>query len=544
MLSISVVFMLRLSHIEIKNLSSLPLNLHYPTMLNLSSLLESSAKKFPTKSAFVFADQSLSFAQINAATNQVANGLLSQGIKPGDNIALSCLNLPYFPIIYFGILKAGARVIPLSVLLKKDEIAYHLINSQAKAYFCFTGTEQLPMGQMGYQGFNEAPDCEHFFMVMPTPDAPSSIDGADTFGQLVSQQSASFDTYPTGAEDTAVIIYTSGTTGKPKGAELTHSNLLQNAILSSDLLQLSAEDKLLTVLPLFHIFAMTVLMNAGLYRSATNILLPRFDAETVLGLMQKHEISVFAGVPTMYWGLNHHSASDVDYAKIAKNLRIAGSGGASLPIQVLEDFEKRFNVPILEGYGMSEGSPVVTFNQLDVGRKPGSIGTPVWGVDVMIADENGQELPVGEKGELLYRGHNVMKGYYNNQEATAKALKGGWMHSGDIAYQDEDGFFFIVDRTKDMIIRGGLNVYPREVEEVMIKHEAVSLVAVIGVPDEEYGEEVKAFVVLKEGASVTDEKLITWTKEHIADYKYPRTVEFLDSLPMSATGKILKKELR
>jgi long-chain acyl-CoA synthetase len=459
-------------------------------------------------------------------------------------VALSCLNLPYFPIIYFGILKVGARVVPLSVLLKKDEIAYHLTDSQAKAYFCFTGTEQLPMGQMGYSGFNEAPNCEHFFMVMPTPDMPSSIDDTTTFGQLVHQQGPSFETYPTGAEDTAVIIYTSGTTGKPKGAELTHSNLLQNAILSSDLIQLSSEDNILTVLPLFHIFAMTVLMNAGLYRSATNVLLPRFDAETVLGLMQKHEISVFAGVPTMYWGLNHHSTRDVDYTKIAKNLKIAVSGGASLPIQVLEDFEQSFNVPIIEGYGMSEGSPVVTFNQLDVGRKPGSIGTPVWGVDVKIADENGQEVPVGEKGELLYRGHNVMRGYFNNSEASAEALKDGWMHSGDIAYQDDDGFFFIVDRTKDMIIRGGLNVYPREVEEVMIKHEAVSLVAVIGVPDEEFGEEVKAFVVLKEGANVTDGELITWTKEHIADYKYPRMVEFLDSLPMSATGKILKKELR
>ncbi|MGD1889018.1 MAG: long-chain fatty acid--CoA ligase [Cyclobacteriaceae bacterium] len=513
-------------------------------MLNLSSLLESSAKKFPAKPAFVFADQSLSFSQINGVANQVANGLLSQGIGPGDNVALSCLNLPYFPIIYFGILKVCARVVPLSVLLKKDEIAYHLTDSQAKAYFCFTGTEQLPMGQMGYSGFNEAPKCEHFLMVMPTPDMPSSIDGTTTFGQLVGQQSVSFETYPTGAEDTAVIIYTSGTTGKPKGAELTHSNLLQNAILSSDLLQLSSEDSILTVLPLFHIFAMTVLMNAGLYRSATNVLLPRFDAEAVLSLMQKHEISVFAGVPTMYWGLNHHSTGDVDYTTIAKNFKIAVSGGASLPIQVLEDFEQRFNVPIIEGYGMSEGSPVVTFNQLDIGRKPGSIGIPVWGVDVMIADESGKALPVGEKGELLYRGHNVMKGYYNNSEATDEALKGGWMHSGDIAYQDEDGFYFIVDRTKDMIIRGGLNVYPREVEEVMIKHEAVSLVAVIGVPDEEYGEEVKAFVVLKEGFSVTNEELITWTKEHIADYKYPRTVEFLDSLPMSATGKILKKELR
>jgi len=357
-------------------------------------------------------------------------------------------------------------------------------------------------------------------------------------------QPTTFATQPTNAEDTAVIIYTSGTTGRPKGAELTHSNLLLNAILSADLATIKPEDVQLIVLPLFHIFAMTVLMNAGIYKAAAHVLQVRFDAEVTLSLMKKQGVTIFAGVPTMYWGLLHCPIEQKDITAVTQKLRICISGGAALPLNVLEEFEAKFEVPIIEGYGMSESSPVVTFNQVQFGRKPGSIGQPVWGVEVMVADENDNPLPAGEKGELLYRGHNVMKGYYKRPEENKKALRGGWMHSGDIAVMDEDGYFYIVDRTKDMIIRGGFNVYPREVEEVMIKHEAISIVAVIGVPDEKFGEEIKACVVLKEGASASAEEIIAWTKARIASYKYPRVVQFMDSLPMSATGKILKKELR
>lgn len=513
-------------------------------MLNLSVVLEDSARRMPTKEAFTFMDTTLNYAQINGAANQVANGLVAKGIKPGDKVALSCFNLPYFPIIYYGILKAGAVVVPLSVLLKKDEIAYHLQDSDAKAYFCFIGSEDLPMGKMGYAGFQEAEKCEQFYMIMPKPEMPSAIEGTATLGSLMAGQSPVFEMARTSPDDTAVIIYTSGTTGRPKGAELTHSNLMMNTVLSSNLVQLKAEDVQMIVLPLFHIFAMVVVMNVGVYKGSHHILLPRFDAKAVLGLMQKHKVTVFSGVPTMYWGLVSYKGDEFDLDEISKNLRVCLSGGAALPVQVLKDFEAKFNVPLLEGYGMSEGSPVVTFNQLDVGCKPGSIGTPVWGVEVKLVDADGNEVPTGEKGELWYRGHNVMKGYYNKPEANAKTITDGWLHSGDVAIKDEDGFYFIVDRTKDMIIRGGLNVYPREVEEVMIKHEAVSLVAVIGVPDNKMGEEVKAYVVLNEGASITEDELIAYTKANIASYKYPRIVEFIDALPMSATGKILKKELR
>lgn len=512
-------------------------------MLNLSVVLEDSARRYPDKTAFVFGDTRLSFAQVNAMACQVANGLVEKGIQPGDKVALSCLNLPYFPVVYYGILKAGAIVVPLNVLLRDEEIAYHLADSDAKAYFSFVGTEQLPMGRFAKKAFDETDTCKHLFMITAQPADASPYEGIETLGQLMSQQPGACPTWQSGAEDTAVIIYTSGTTGRPKGAELTHNNLFLNAYLCRELAQMTKDDVALLVLPMFHIFGQTFLLNAGVCYGVTNVLMPRFDAEQAIGLIIKEKVTVFAGVPTMYWGLLNYKGEQ-DTTKVADNLRLCVSGGASLPVKVLEDFESRFNVPIIEGYGMSEGSPVVTFNQLDVGRKPGSIGTRVWGIDVKITDENGNEVKPGEKGELLYRGHNVMKGYYRKKEATAKALKDGWMHSGDIATEDEEGFFYIVDRVKDLIIRGGMNVYPREVEEIMMKHEAVSMVAVIGVPDEESGEEVKACVVRKDGASVDEQSLIAWCKEHMAAYKFPRIIEFRDNLPMNATGKILKKELR
>ena len=513
-------------------------------MLNLSVILEATAAASPSAPAFTFGDTTMTYAQVNGAANQVANGLISTGILPGDKVALSCLNLPYFPIAYFGILKAGASVVPLSVLLKKDEIAYHLSDSDAKAYFCFIGTPDLPMLEMGHAGFSEVTGCEHLFAITAQPTDASPIEGIPTLGSLMSGQSPILESSMTGADDTAVIIYTSGTTGRPKGAELSHSNLFCNAVLAADLFKASKDDVMLCVLPLFHIFAMTCLMNAGIYRGAHIILLPRFEAEDVFGLMQKHEVTIFAGVPTMYWGLNSYEDPKFDYETISKNLRLAASGGASLPLAVLEEFENRFNVPILEGYGMSEGSPIVTFNRTDIPRKPGSVGKEVWGVSVKVVDDEGNQVPVGERGELIYKGHNVTKGYYKKPEANAKTIKNGWLHSGDVAIKDEDGYYFIVDRTKDMIIRGGLNVYPREVEETMMKHPEVSLVAVIGIPDDKMGEEIKAYVVLNDNATITVGELREWTKGNLAAYKYPRQIEILDSLPMSATGKILKKELR
>ncbi len=515
-------------------------------MLNLSIILEDSARRYPEKIAFSFGENRLSYLKINMLANEIANALKNAGITPGDKIAISCPNLPYFPIIYYGVLKAGGIIIPLSILLKKDEIAYHLQDSDAKFYFCFEGSEMLPIGTEGFGGFQQADGCKLFICITAETGAKSPFSGTITLEDFTTGAGTEFECHSSGAEDTAVIIYTSGTTGKPKGAELTHSNLLWNADLCRHLFQLQESDRMLIVLPLFHIFGQTCLMNTGVMHGLTSALLLRFDAVAVQNQIVREGITIFAGVPTMYWGLTNHFDPDEDdrMLKIKKTLRLCVSGGAALPVQLLKDFERKYSVPIHEGYGMSEGSPVVSFNHPGQPRKAGSIGTPVWGVAVKLVDENGQEVPSGARGQLLYKGHNVMKGYYKKPLATGESLKDGWLHSGDVAVKDEDGYYYIVDRTKDMIIRGGLNVYPREIEEVMMNHSAVSMVAVIGVFDEKLGEEIKAFVVLKPGQIIDEISLIHWTKERVASYKYPRKIKFMDQLPMNATGKILKRILR
>ncbi len=514
-------------------------------MLNLAVLLEDSAREAPTKTAIIFNDMKLSYAAVNGAANQVANGLASIGIRPGDKVALSCPNLPFFPIIYYGILKTGAVVVPLNVLLKGREVAYHLADSDAKAYFCFQGTPDLPMGQFGYEGFTQTPACEHFFMITADPAGASPIEGTTTLGQLMYGRSPAFDTVMTHADDTAVILYTSGTTGSPKGAELTHSNMLLNARLSDTMYHAEPDDVHLVTLPLFHSFGQTVQMNTGFYNKSALTLLPRFDPDTALSIMQRDKVTIFAGVPTMYWAmLNHPNPEKFDLAQIAHNLRLAVSGGSAMPVEVMRAFGEKFGVQILEGYGLSETSPVATFNRLDHAPKPGSVGLPVWGVQVRVVDPLDHDVAQGEMGEIVMKGHNIMKGYYKRPEATADAMRGGWFHSGDLGHKDEDGYVYITDRVKDMIIRGGFNVYPREIEEVMMTHPAISLAAVVGVPDEGHGEEIKAYVILKQGQSVGEDELIAWCRDCMAGYKYPRIIEIRETLPMTATGKILKRELR
>lgn len=514
-------------------------------MLNLAVLLEESARKKPQHPAVIFNEMKFSYAQINGAANQVANGLVGLGIQPGDKVALSCPNLPYFPIVYYGILKTGAVVVPLNVLLKGREIAYHLQDSDAKAYFCFEGTAELPMGMFGHEGFQEAEDCEHFFLITANPAAPPPIEGTKTLGMLMANQSPTFDTVQRDASETAVILYTSGTTGRPKGAELTHTNMILNARLSDTMYSADQEDVHLVTLPLFHSFGQTVQMNSGFYNGATLSLLPRFDAEAALKIMERDCVTIFAGVPTMYWAiLNCPNAHLYDLEKIGRHLRLCCSGGSAMPVEVMKAFNEKFGVKILEGYGLSETSPVATFHSTDIETKPGSVGIPVWGVQVRVVDPNDNDVPTGELGEIVIKGHNIMKGYYKKPEATAEAMRNGWFHTGDIGRMDEDGYVYITDRVKDMLIRGGLNVYPREVEEVLMTHPAVSLAAVVGIPHEALGEEVKAFVILKEGQSISEEELIAWCKENMAAYKYPRHIEFRQSLPMTATGKILKRELK
>jgi len=517
-------------------------------VLNLAVLLEDSARQHPDRDAVVLGDTRLTYAQINGAASQVANLLVSKGIGTGDRVALSCPNLPFFPIIYYGILKTGATVVPLNVLLKGREIAYHLDDSDAKAYLCFEGTPELSMGADGHAGFEQTDGCEHFLMVMADPAAESSIEGTETLGRSMKDQSPEFESAQTDETDTAVILYTSGTTGQPKGAELSHSNLVMNALTCNRLFETAATDHQthLVTLPLFHSFGSSVQMNAGFSTASTLVLLPRFDAEQAVALMQKEDITFFAGVPTMYWGLLGALTDDVDVDKIAGTLQRAVSGGAALPVEIIKQVKERFHVQILEGYGLSETSPVATFSDPARDPRPGSIGVPIWGIEVKLVDEDWKAIEGVEEsdiGEIAIRGHNIMKGYYNRADATAEVMKDGWFRTGDLARRDEDGFYYIVDRAKDMIIRGGFNVYPREIEEVLMTHEAVSLAAVIGVPHEQHGEEIKAFVIKHDGAEVTEDELIGWSKEQMANYKYPRVVEFASDLPMTSTGKILKREL-
>ncbi|MPZ96880.1 MAG: AMP-binding protein [Propionibacteriales bacterium] len=515
-------------------------------MLNLAALLEDSARKIPDRDAVVLGDTRLPYRAVDAAANQVANLLVARGIEPGDKVALLCPNLPYFPIVYYGILKAGAVVVPLNVLLKGREIAYHLDDSDAKAFFCFEGTPELPMGTEGFAGFHDTEGCEHFFLVTADPAAASPIDGAETFGAAVSGQGPVFDSVVTEATDTAVILYTSGTTGQPKGAELTHANMVMNVLTNHRLFGMHPDepDIHLVTLPLFHSFGQTVQMNSGFAAGSTLVLVPRFDPKVALGLMQNENVSFFAGVPTMYWGLLGALDDSVDVDKIAGNLRTAVAGGSSLPVEIIREVKERFHVQILEGYGLSETSPVATFNHRDREPKPGSIGTPIWGVDVKLVDAEWKTVEgADEIGEIAIKGHNIMKGYHRRPEETAEVMRDGWFRTGDLARRDEDGYYYIVDRAKDLIIRGGFNVYPREIEEVLMTHQAVSLAAVLGVPHESHGEEVKAFVIKAEGAEITEDELVGWAKDQMAAYKYPRIVEFRDTLPMTATGKILKREL-
>jgi long-chain acyl-CoA synthetase len=512
-------------------------------MLNLAVLLEDSARDMPDRDAVVQGKTRLTYSRLDAAASQVAAALAARGIGPGERVALSCPNLPYFPIVYCGILKAGATVVPLNVLLTEREIAYHLEDSAAKAFFCFEGTAELPMGKAGLAAWQRTSGCEHFVLLTADPAATSPSPEVETLAEFVHRQPARFTSAATSETDTAVILYTSGTTGQPKGAELTHSNMVHNALLANRLFGLHPHDVHLIALPLFHSFGQSVQMNAGFATGATIVLMPRFDAGQALSLMEAERVTFFAGVPTMYHALlGCENVPDIE--NIAARLRVAVSGGAALPAEVMRRFEDRFTVPILEGYGLSETSPVATFNRVDRPRRPGSVGQPVWGVQVKILTGDGRSAAPGVPGEVAIRGHNVMKGYFRRPEATAWAIDAdGWFRTGDIGVLDGDGYLSIVDRMKDLIIRGGFNVYPRELEEVLLTHPDVSLAAVVGVPHGSHGEEVKAFVVRAPGAALTEDELIAWCKQTMAAYKYPRIVEFRASLPMTATGKILKREL-
>lgn len=506
-------------------------------MLNLAMLLEISARRTPAKVAVMLDDTKLRYAELNGAANKIANGLVKLGVRTGDKVALMLPNTPHFVMCYYAILKLGATVVPLNVLFKRHEVAYHLDDSDAVALIVWEGF----LGEAA-EGAKQASGCRNLIVAQAPGSQAELPAGALPLGALMVDTPPTFDTVPTMPDDTAVILYTSGTTGRPKGAELSHLNMLFNAYLGAEkILRVGPDEVGLAVLPLFHSFGQTCVMNALIYAGGTITMLPRFEPQKALEVLVRDRVTYFAGVPTMYFYLLHFPGAD-SYDLSA--LRRCCSGGSAMPVEVMHAFNQKYNVTILEGYGLSETSPVASFNTLDREPKPGSIGVPIWGVEMRCVDANGNEVALNELGEIAIRGHNVMKGYYKRADATAEAIRDGWFYTGDVAYKDADGYFFIKDRVKDLIIRGGFNVYPREIEEVLYAHPAIAEAAVIGVPDTALGEEVKAVVSFKPGQSAEESEIIAYCKERLAAYKYPRSVEIRETLPKTATGKILKRELK
>ena len=490
---------------------------------NLARMLTDTAAEHGDRIAFKLDDIELSYSMLDEASQRVAALLKAKGLEPGDRVGLMLPNLPYFPTIYYGILRAGGAVVPMNVLLKGREVAYYLGDSGAKLAFAwhdFAEHAEEGAAQAGAECIVVEPGNFEREVLAHEPD-PAVADRA--------------------GDDTAVLLYTSGTTGQPKGAELTHSNLYRNTRTVIGFTDFDENEVLLGALPLFHSFGQTCTMNSAVCAGATVTMLPRFDPDKALEIIDRDRVTVFQGVPTMYNALLHADSAD---SADASTLRICMSGGAAIAVELIRGFEDKFGCIILEGYGLSETSPVASFNQPDKPRKAGSIGTPIEGVEMQVWDDDGNALPQGEVGEIVIRGHNVMKGYWGRPDATAASIDSdGWFRTGDMAKVDEDGYFFIVDRKKDLIIRGGYNVYPREVEEVLYEHPAVQEAAVIGVPDEALGEEIGAAVVLCKDESLTAEELQRFVKAQVAAYKYPRKIWFLDELPKGPTGKILKREI-
>jgi long-chain acyl-CoA synthetase len=492
-------------------------------MTNLAGSLVEATAMYPDRAAIRLDALVLRYRDLEERSARVAGLLAARGVAPGDRVGLMLPNVAEFPMLYYGVLRAGAVVVPMNPLLKAREVEYYLGDSGARLIFAWqaVAAEAAKGAEAAGTGFVGVAPAE--------------------FGQLLDDHAPATEVISRADDDTAVILYTSGTTGTPKGAELTHANLSRNAaVAATTLFRLGPEDVVMGCLPLFHSFGQTCGLNAAVASGACLTLLPRFDPGKALEVIQRDEVTVFEGVPTMYVAMLNDPRAGGD----TSSLRLCVSGGAALPVEILRGFEEAMGCIILEGYGLSETSPVASFNHPDRQRKPGSIGTPIQGVQMRLVDPLGGDVPAGEVGEIAIRGHNLMKGYWRRVQATRDAVPDGWFRTGDLARQDEDGYFFIVDRKKDLIIRGGYNVYPREIEEVLYEHPAVAEAAVIGLPHPTLGEEVGAALVLKPGAEATAGELRAFVQERVAAYKYPRHVWFEAALPKTATGKLMRREVR
>ena len=512
-------------------------------VLNLVEKVQQQAFEQPEKIAYHFMGKDTSYGEFEQTVARFAAALQNLGVQKGDHVALLLGNTPHYLISMYASMRIGATVIPINPIYTPDEITYIIQNGDVKVVIALDLL--LPLVEAGVRLF---PQVESYIVCETTPNVAEKYTAlADDvkaktklFMQVLTTTPNTVEPVAVDSNDTAIILYTSGTTGHPKGAMLTHNNIYSNARDIGDYLKMSSDDRVIATLPVFHVFALTVVVNAPLMKGATILLAPRFSPGDIFDLAEAQKPTIFAGVPTMFNFLYQYDQGDI---AAFSTLRLAISGGASLPVSLLHSFENKFNVRISEGYGLSEASPVTCFNPTDRERKPGSIGPSIINVENKIVDEYGVEVAVGEIGELIVRGPNVMKGYYKLPEETAVAIRDGWLYTGDLAKQDEEGYFYIVDRKKDMIIVGGFNVYPREVEEVLYAHPNVVEAAVVGFPDTDFGEAVHAYVVLKEDGTTGDE-LKAYCAEHIVKYKVPKEVEILAELPKNTTGKILRRSLK
>jgi long-chain acyl-CoA synthetase len=489
---------------------------------NFAAELAAAAAADPEHPAVKLDDIVLSYGMLEQAVARTAGLMRSRGVEPGERVGMQLPNVPYFPVVYFAALALGAVVVPMNPLLKDREVAYHLSDSGAKLLFGWHQFEQ-PAAAGAKEAGAEA------ILVKP-----------GEFEALLGEAEPVGETAERADDDPAVIIYTSGTTGTPKGATLTHANLAAGAEVARELVDAGPEDVALATLPLFHVFGMNSLMNTTIHARGLLTLVPRFEPGKVLEVIERDRATTFGGVPTMYSALLHHPERE-RYDTGSLNLCV--SGGAPLPVEVLRGFDEAFGATVLEGYGLSETVGMGTFNTRERERKPGSIGVPVGGTEIRLVDGEEHDVPDGEPGELLMRGPFVMKGYWGRDQATEEVMRGGWFHTGDIATRDQDGYYFIVDRKKDLIIRGGYNVYPREIEEVLYSHPDVLEAAVLGVPHDSLGEEVGAAVVFKAESEGNVEELREYVKQRVAAYKYPRLIWAVEELPKGGTGKILKREI-
>jgi long-chain acyl-CoA synthetase len=509
-----------------------------PTFHNIGQLLETRVAESPEK-GFLFSEasgQALTYQQFDQTVNDAARLLCSLGVSRGQRVSLFLTNRVEYLVFYFGCFKIGAWAGPVNALLKSHEVEFIIQNSEAE-----TVITQPDLYPVLAECRSNLSSLRNVIVVEGDGSDTTITYSVPTIAEL-SSGSYELSSMDIALDDEAVIIYTSGTTGKPKGVLLTHGNLLCNAEQIADWLHLTSNDRALMIMPLFHVNALMTTCLASLWVGGSVVLAPRFTAKRHWELVSRYDVTYFGSVATMLSLLNQTYPDglpkDIDTGK----LRFALCGSAPVPVQVLERFESLFQCPVVEGYGLSESTCRSTFNPPDERRRPGSVGLPI-GNEVKVFDDDDRELGPGKVGEIVLRGPNLMKAYYRNEQATETAFRSGWFHTGDLGYRDEEGFFYIVDRKSDMIIRGGENIYPREIDEVLYRHPKVKDAATVGVKDELYGEEVKSFVVLKDGMPATEEEILEFCRQELADFKCPKSVVFLKDIPKGPTGKLLKREL-